>query len=311
VLEQLIRNQVGMTNYKELAQLCGMSPASARDALSRLVSKGFAPPPVTVRSGTFQGFSYVLNKTLCDYFVEAGGLAGKSPGSYQANPQTLRPSDTLTVAPSDRLTIHSSSCFSKEATTTETAQTLGLSDPQTGGLSDRLSLRPSDPFILTGAVGAYWSEEGLLEAQAQKWCEQFEVEAGVMRQQLEWARYDLENNGRRSEVKKDTISWFFGHLRQTGGCFPRPSNYRSPLELRAEAIRLQQEAEAQAQAQLAAADFDRQFMELLADPESEAYQLLASQLSEFARVQMKSGSRRAADMELKELYRAHLGLTGE
>jgi hypothetical protein len=104
-----------------------------------------------------------------------------------------------------------------------------------------------------------------------------------MRQQLEWARFDLENNGRRSEVKKDTVSWFFGHLRQTSGCFPRPINYKSPAEIRAEAIEQDLAREKEAKVRLAAAEAERYFQNILADPAGKEYQRLLAQVDSFAR----------------------------
>jgi hypothetical protein len=265
--------------------------------MSRLVAKGFMHPPVTVKNAAFQGFSYVLNKTLCDHFLAAGGLSQQnyrehSQTRYQTVPQTVRESDRLTVSLLNRQTTHSSSGFEdlKPTTTSghQTAspsegRTISPSDSDTLKRSDLQSIKPSEGFILTGAVGAYWEEEGLGEGQAQKWCQQFEVEPEQMRQQLEWARFDLENNGRRGEVKKDTVSWFFGHLRQTSGCFPRPINYKSPAEIRAEAIEQDLAREKEVRERLAAAEAELSFQKILADPTGNDYQVLLSQVDSFAR----------------------------
>ena len=104
-----------------------------------------------------------------------------------------------------------------------------------------------------------------------------------MKLQLEWARFDLENNGRRTDVKKDAVSWFFGHLRTTGGSFPRPVNYRSPAELRAEAIEQDLAREKDARERLVAAEIEQAFQKILADPEGQEYKALLSQTNEFAK----------------------------
>jgi hypothetical protein len=104
-----------------------------------------------------------------------------------------------------------------------------------------------------------------------------------MRQQLDWARYDLEANGRRGEVKKDPVSWFFGHLRTTGGCFPKPINYKSPLEIRVEAMENELAQEKALKERLATAEREQRFKKILSDPESAEYQALYSQVSSFAK----------------------------
>lgn len=293
VLEALIANTSGVTNYRAISESTHVGIPSVREALSRLVVKGFMHKPVTVKNAAFQGFSFVLNKVLCDHFITAGGLSQENYNNRQTIHQAVGPSDGSTVAQIDSQTSYSSSRSLEDLkpTTTFNPQTLPLSDHQTVTVSDTQTITPSngvvnkptEGFILTGAIGAYWEEEGLGEGQAQKWCKQFEVLPEQMRQQLDWARFDLEINGRRAEVKKDTISWFFGHLRTTGGCFPRPVNYKSPVELRAEAIERDLAQEREAKVRLAAAEIEQKFQRILADPKSEEYQSLYSQVNNFAK----------------------------
>lgn len=293
VLEALIANQSGITNYRAISELTHVAIPSAREALSRLVVKGFMHKPVTVKNAAFQGFSFVLNKALCDHFIAAGGLSQENYTNHQTIHQTVRRSDSTTVTHIDCQTAHSSSKFFEDLkpTTTSASQTVGLSDKQTVSPSDGQTIPPSDSqyirrsegFVLTGAVGAYWEEEGLGEGQVQKWCAQFETLPDQMRQQLDWARFDLEANGRRAEVKKDTISWFFGHLRTTGGCFPRPVNYKSPIDMRAEALEKDLAQERESKERLAAAEIEQKFQRILADPKGEEYQVLYNQVNSFAK----------------------------
>jgi hypothetical protein len=274
VLKNLISNSRGITNYRTVSEQTHIGIPSVREALSRLVVKGFMHKPVTVKNASFQGFSYILNKALCDRFLAAGGLSQDHYNGYQ----TIRRSDGLTLTPSDRLIEHSSSESLKDLKSTTTT-----THYQTVRPSDSGNLKPSDDFILIGAIGAYWEGEGLGEGQAQKWCSQFKTEPQQMRQQLEWARYDLETNGKRSAVKKDTISWFFGYLRTTGGCFPRPINYKSPIETLAETIEKDLLQEREARIRLVAAETEQKFQQILADPAGNDYQNLYAQVSKLAK----------------------------
>lgn len=312
VLEYLINNTSGITNARSISDSTHITIPSVREALQRLVVKGFMAKPVTVKSAAYQGFSYVLNKSLCDHFLNAGGLSQENYKRHQTIPQTVLGSDSLTATPYNSLTDHSSNSLleSKNLTTTSLRQTVSQSNGGTITPSDTQALTPSngstirrsEGFILTGGIGAYWEEEGLGEGQAQKWCSQFEVDPEQMRMQLDWARFDLETNGRRGEVKKDPVSWFFGHLRTTGGCFPRPIDYKSPIELRAEALQMQKDRDRVARYQMEAAEFENRFQAFIADPESDLYRKLIAQLSGFAAEQLKEGDRQAAEIELRDLF---------
>lgn len=314
VLEFLIQNNSGVTNYRTISDITHVGMPSTREAVSRLIIKGFMLKPVTVKSAAFQGFSYVLNKVLCDHFLNAGGLSQSVYKEHQTVPQTVSQSDGMTVKLSDCRTVHSSSESLEDLkpTTTSNPQAVSPSDSLTVRPSNPQALRPSDSntitpsdssFVLTGAVGAYWHEEGASEGQAQKWCQDFEIDPGQMRQQLEWARFDLENNNRREEVKKDPVSWFFGHLRKTGGAFPRPVNYKSPAEFRAEVMEQELAREKEARARVSAAETEQRFQQLMADPESVQFQALYSLVNGFAKEQ--GGI--ALEIAMRELFKERVG----
>jgi hypothetical protein len=144
----------------------------------------------------------------------------------------------------------------------------------------------------------YWQDIGLQERQALKWCEDFEVRPADMRQQLAWARWDLVQNGKEADLTKDAISWFFGCLRKTAGCYTRPENYQSPAELRAGHLKIQQEKEAQAKSALMSAEAEKDFQKLFADPQSGDYVELHKQVSEFAKEQ----GRFYVELEMKHLF---------
>ena len=278
VLKFLINAQ-GKTTARAISLATNLGIPSVRDILRRLKTKGFLCGIITVKDISFQGFLYTLNPGMIDYFISTRSYQTVSQSGYQtvlqSDCQTVLQSDCQTVLLSDGLIAHSSSLKTLKTTTTKDCQTVLQSDSET--------IRPSDSFVLTGPTGLFWEGEGLQESQAKKWCQQFEVEPQQMRQQLEWARFDLVGNGKSGEVRKDAISWFFGCLRQTGGCYPRPANYKSPTEIRAEQAEQAARDAREARERLRQAERDLEFSKLLSDPESAAYQQLLARASDFSK----------------------------
>lgn len=318
----------GIANMRAISNATHVGVPSVKDAVSRLVRRGFMADPVTIRSATFQGFSYVLNSRIADLFIQSGGLEqrvnpsrktisnGRTPDGRIVDPPTVGQSTTSPSdgqrsdsQPSDRQIAHSSSLESFEKLTTTTQSP--TVEPSTVPLSNvpRSNIPPSDSalFVLTGPVAFFWEDEGLQEGQARKWCQDFEVEPVQMRQQLEWARFDIEFNNKRTEILKDAISWFFGVLRKTGGCYPRPANYKSPAEIREESMKLNQEKERAARENIRLLELEEQFQKLLENPQSEVYQQLLAQTNEFER---EIGGE-TLNRVLKEKYLAQNGVQGD
>jgi len=305
VLDYLISSN-GITSYRTISESTKIGIPSVRDAISRLIRRGFLAEPVTIRSATFQGFSYVLNDSMTQHFVTLGGLEQRNYQTVthhtgriaaKTDPQTLRPSHGKTPY---------SSSLIKELTTTKDNQTDKPSDGQTASMADppvnpdirQSDIKPSDIFILSGPVGIYWEGLGLQESQAKKWCEQFEIEPAQMKQQLEWARFDLVVNDKLADVRKDAISWFFGCLRQTGGCYNRPANYKSPAEIRAEEMEKAAQELAEARNRQSAAEKELAFQKILSNQDSAEYQRLLSMVNQFA----KEMGGKALEAALREAY---------
>jgi hypothetical protein len=268
ILEFLLSKTNGLTNYAEIHASTNITMPSARDALARLVSRGFLAKPQTYRSASYQGMSFVLNKSLCDIFLSAGGLARDR---YQTIPQTVQQSDGHTVKPLDRQTDISSSLVSKA--TTSLHQTLIPSDSQTILQSEADNIRPSDNFVLAGPEMGYWLDVGLQERQTLAWCKEFDLPHDQMRQQLSWARWDLVENKKEDGVQ-NTINWIYGVLRRTGGCYPRPDNYLSPEERRLRDIEAEAKNREEAREKIRQAEIDLEFQRILDNPEGEAYKEL-------------------------------------
>lgn len=322
VLEYMI-NAGGVTNARAISDATGIGIPSVRDAISRLIRRGFLPEPVTIRNATFQGFSYVLNQSMVGHFKAAGGLEQKTykqaSDRLTADRQTVYRSHSTAVRQSDSLTPISSSRI-EELTTTPACQAVRPSHGQTETPfditpSEAQVITPSNAgvmipsnntqdsqtiFVLMGPTGMFWEGEGLQERQAKTWCEQFEVDPLQMKQQLEWARFDLVNNNKAAEVRKDPVSWFFGVLRQTGGCYPKPANYKSPAEIRAEQMEQAARDAAEARERQVAAEHELAFQKLMSNPDSEEYRRLLANVDEFA----KDVGGKVLETALREAFRA-------
>jgi hypothetical protein len=294
ILEFLLSKTNGLTNYAEIHASTNITMPSARDAIARLVSRGFMSKPQTYRSAAYQGMSFVLNKSLCDIFLSAGGLARDR---YQTMPQTVQQSDGHTVKPFDRQTDFSSSLISKA--TTITPQTLRPSDSQTITPSEVDNIRPSDIFVLAGPEMGYWLDVGLQERQTLAWCKEFDLPHDHMRQQLSWARWDLIENKKEDGVQ-NTINWIYGVLRRTGGCYPRPDNYLSPDERRLRDLETETKRREEARDKINQAELDLEFQQILDDPKGAAYQKLIKQLSDFE----KQSKGKVFEMGLRRVFQA-------
>jgi len=261
----------GRTKRESISRDTGVNIATVKYSLRVFVKDGFISSTALDVNHTMRGFTYALNPHLCNEY--ASRILGSEfvpifhptnqPAHYPVHEPVGYPVNKPIFKPAHEPAHPFSSSSLYEKTTTKT--------------------EPGNVNIFTGVIGAYWEEEGLSESQVSKWCQQFEVEPTVMKLQLEWARFDLENNDRRTDVKKDAVSWFFGHLRTTGGSFPRPVNYQSPAELRAEAIEQDLAREKNARERLVAAEIEQAFQRILADPDGQEYKALLNQTNEFAK----------------------------
>jgi len=274
----------GLSSVDIIAKELDLNSSTVREALLVLVKDGYLYLLDKKRTAGTNGFTYNMNKHLCSiYEARLRGYAGLAKGQSLAS-SIGRLSVTEAEPSEGRSLVFSSRLLDEKETIT--SQT-----------------------VLYGAVGAYWKGEGLEELQIQKWCSQFGVEPEEMRQQLEWARFDLEFNKRRKTVTNNLTTWFYDHLRTNGGMFPRPAGYRSAGELRAEAMQQQRESGLFAKAKIAEIEFANSLQSFLADPDAPLYRELLGRVNAFALEQLKGGKGQAARLELEALFKIHWSLT--
>lgn len=265
VLLHLIQSG-GVGQREQIAQATGVTLATVKHTLRLAAARGYITGLRTFCQGGMRGFVAALDQVLCgEYF-----------GRFSFLPD--RPVDK----PVHRPVPSSSSLKTKKLTTA----------------SNRLKSVGQSAEVLVGPTGIYWGTEGLQEQQAKTWCKQFDIEPTQLRLQLEWARHDLVVNNKASEVKKDCVSWFFGVLRRTSGCYPKPQNYKSPAEIRAEQMEQAAKEAATARDKQIAAEQEMAFQRILTDQDSEAYKSLLAGVSDFA--QEMGG--KALEIALREAF---------
>jgi len=256
----------GITNRQHIAYDTGINIATVKHTLRILTKEGYIGQIKLYVNHTQRGFTYNVNPSLCNEYQERfkaypANDPVKKPVSHKVKRFAGWPVNDPVKEP-DKILPSSFSSSIKDLTTTEQSTPLKT--------------------ILTGPEMAYWEEQGLLDKQAQKWCGEFDVEYGDMRQQLAWARWDLVNNEKEKEIQSP-VNWFYGVMRKSAGCYPPPKNYQTPAEIRAARLRTQRESEQRALQELATEEIELQFKALLADPTGSEYQQLLQTVPELAR----------------------------
>ncbi len=278
ILEYLYEVADGLANAEAISNELDIKIPAVRQSVLTLVNEGYLylQGKRRVHGYATPGFTYTLNTYLCStYMAKVKGEArlSKLRSGGSAEPPEIR-------VPASSSPFH----------------------------IDQVELPVTDA-VLSGAIGAYWEDEGLGEQQAQKWCSLFNVAPKQMREQLEWARFDLEINKQRETLTKDLISWFYDHLRTSSGLFPRPENYRSADELRAEAIRQQRESGQLAKAKNAENEFANSLQSVLSDPHSPIYQELLKRVNSFVLEQIKTSEDSAEKIELEASFKLCWSMT--
>lgn len=297
ILVYLFEIAEGCSNVEILSKDLAIDSHTVRESLLVLVTEGYLYLLDKKRDSRVNpaGFSYRMNNYLCSRY------AARLRGSGELDEDlSIRRSERTATGAIPQPVIFSSS-VAKEKGVPAVQKEKEKETPAAAA--------DADAPVLSGTVAAYWEKEGLEEPLVQKWCDTFGVEAEQMHQQLEWARFDLETNKRRENVKKDMISWFYDRLMITGGIYPRPANYRSAEELRAEALQHQHESDLSAQAKIVEIEFENSLRAFLADPEAPLYQELLERVNSFALEQLKSGDGKAETIGLDALFKLHWGAT--
>jgi DNA-binding Lrp family transcriptional regulator len=275
----------GITNRQHISDDTGVNIATVKHTLRILVKEGYIGQIKLYVNHTQRGFTYNVNPQLCtEYSERLSGYPVNNPVSRRvntpANYPANRPGAWSAPESANYPVKNTNSPFSSSSENQKTTTN-----------------------VLSGPEMAYWVELGLKDRQVLKWCEEFNIDQAEIRQQLAWARWDLVNNDKEAEVKKDAINWFYGVLKRSAGCYLPAKGYQSPVEIRAARLRAQIDAEVKARSELDALEVEFRFQAVLNDPSGTEYQKLLSGLPEA----MSGIKGRALESILRERFLAREG----
>lgn len=283
VLLYLIQ-QPGITQRPAISEYTGVPFGTVKDALALLFKKGFISKPQYYVCGDYRGISYVINRSLCDDFLRKRGAEFNQTVGQPVNQTVIRTVSQTVVVPdgySDGQTVpFSSKVFKEDLNLTTNSDVVGLlNDPE---------LR-------------FWKGEGVSEKQVQNWMAEFQMSQEEIILSMRYGRFDILERG---DVQ-NSANWFYKILTRNG-FYPKPANYRSLIEIKAAALKQQQEQDRAAMAQLVEAEFETKFQAFLLEQTAPLYEELLAQISGFAKEQIKEGDSQAAEIELKDLFKKHL-----
>ncbi len=270
--------QPGIAQRPAISEYTGVPFGTVKDALALLTKKGFISKPQYYVNGDYRGISYVTNRALCDDFLKKRG-----PEFNQTVSQTVVQTVGQTVVDSD-----------------------GCSDGQTVAFSSKVltdeNLTTKEADIFEDPELKFWRGEGVTERQVKNWMSEFQLSREEIVLSLRYGRFDVLERG---DVQ-NSANWFYKIVTKNG-FYPKPANYRSLIEIKAEALQQQQTRDKEAKARLDAAEFETYFQTFLADPEAELYRELLSQVSAFSLEQLKEGEKMPTEIELRELLKNQKG----
>lgn len=279
VFEYLERVVSRQTNYNTIAAVFGLSKSAVRSAVSGLVTKKYIKDLVTVRNGVFQGFVYKVDGDKCQRFMAEGGTTNPI---YIATNYTIIPPTHTECTVSDPMHTYSSlSSFEFPLEKDLTTKTIDLSDPEM----------------------LWWVNQGLTNKLVKSWQEEFKTNLESLVQSLRSARFDVVVN----EIKprgmpiENPLNWIYKIL-QKSGSYPRPKNYKSIIELRADELEDQLRRDSIAKAKIVESEFEVKFRKLMNDKESTLYIELLGTITDFARENPL-----ALEIDMRESFRKRIG----
>lgn len=280
----------GLTKREDIAICTGVPFGTVKNLISSLHRDGFISKPKPYTDRAFRGFSYDLNRQLCEQFMTERGDSVFNekvsdnllhpvthhitrPESYQNLGPVTRPVTGLSTNPVTHPENNHYSSSLETNSTTEDFDNLLKTDPELG----------------------YWQDKGLQPQQIKSWMEETRMSQALMLQSLRHCRFDMiDNNFEESKPVQNVFNWFYSIIRKTGH-YPKPSGYLSWNEkmLQIEkALLEEQEAENRQMEELRIRKYtlevDRKFQEMMNDPQGDTYKKVFERLSPLER-ELKEG----------------------
>jgi hypothetical protein len=282
----------GKSNRNVMAARTGVPLSSLAKTLRLLEKVGYIKrAEQKVYDHRERGFYYSTDRQMCSEFYErvtgtqiatqSGSHIGMHAGIHTGIGVGIVKRTHIGTVPGTQSGIHA-----------------GTQAPFSSRVFEEKELTTSKTGLLNDPELRFWSGEGVTEKQVANWMAEFELSEEEIVLSLRYARFDILERG---DVQ-NSANWFYKLLTRNG-FYPRPANYKSLVEIKAEALKQQQERDREARAELEANSLEVEFVKFLADPDAPLYQELLEQVSGFAKDQLKDGDRHAVEIELKELFK--------
>jgi hypothetical protein len=249
----------GVSKRQEIADTTGVNIATVKYALRMIAKDCYISNVRTFVNHSVRGFTYMLNRHMCEEYVRGLHEGGETPRlSQPANLPTNEPAKPP-AQKATRFPSLSSSLKEAQPTTTENQDLL------------------KDPEL------AYWKAQGMTNRKIQQWGEEFAMEQEQVILSLKYCRYDMvvSNHEEKKQIESP-INWLYVIL-QRSGAYPKPAGYKSIAELRIEQMEEEaREARALRERQHRAEKM-LEFQRIMANPNGPEYQALLSRANDFAR----------------------------
>jgi hypothetical protein len=170
----------------------------------------------------------------------------------------------------------------------------------------------------THAEFGYWREQGLVSQQIHQWHDEFGVKYEALQLSLRWCAFDMVYNNVETEKNiKSPINWFYSILKNGGGLYPKPKNYKTADERMAEMLEERAKEKAEIAERLRVArireaylDHEIAFEKMMADPESELYKKCFSMIDDYSKKRHQMKKNKNTIMFVKSMRAAYSDIHG-
>jgi len=291
----------GIANREQISLVTGVNIATVKYALRMLTKAGFIGNIQLYINHKKRGFTYTMNAQMCQEYAARVNNPDRRPYHDPVrNPVNWPVNKPGTEGGSIPVGVRTAPLV------VEKDLNLTTNTPTTA-LNTLAEILRDDPEL------EWWHARDLQSKQVETWMETAGCSEGSMLQSLRHFAFDMQENGREAEMKKDPSNYFFSVLRKAGS-YKAPTGYRSRAQRLAdseEELLREQLAEikrlADIRHQREEACLELEFQKILSDPENAAYQDLISGLNDFE----KKSSGRIREVGLRRLFNEMKGIADE
>jgi len=292
----------GIANRDQIALFTSVNIATVKYTLRMLTKAGFIGNIQLYINHKKRGFSYTMNAQLCHEYASRVNNPDRTPYREPVSKPVNWPvNEPVRVGASMPVGAVMTPLVVVEKDLYLTTKN------QAPALNTLSEILRDDPEL------EWWHVRDLQVKQVETWMETAGCSEGSMLQSLRHFAFDMQENGREAEMKKDPSNYFFSVLRKAG-------SYKVPTGYRSRAQRIADSEEEFLQEQLAEikrltkirrqreeACLELEFQKILSEPESAAYQDLISGMNDFE----KKSSGRMREVGLRRSFNEMKGIVEE